>query len=69
MTLKKTPNNTSRGHFGYFRDLIAAFKNGDKYVRLSSVAMGTGYIARKQVIKGILVFLVQILFILSMIFF
>jgi len=53
----------------YFKDLITAFKNGDKYVRLSALFMGTGYIARKQVIKGILVQLLQILYILAIIFY
>ena len=48
----------------YFRDIGTAVSKGDAAVKLSMLIMGAGFIARKQVIKGILVTLVEALYIL-----
>lgn len=47
----------------YFRNIGIAFVKGDVWVKLSAVLMGAGYMARKQVINGIIMFLVEALFI------
>ncbi len=54
---------------GYWRDLGIALKEGDIWVKLSTIFMGAGYIARKQIIKGIIVMIIEVLFILMCIFF
>ncbi len=46
----------------YFKNLGVAFAKGDVWVRLSAVLMGTGYIARKQIVNGIIMFMVEALF-------
>lgn len=46
----------------YFKDFGIAFVKGDVWVKVSAVLMGAGYIARKQVINGIIMFLVEALF-------
>ena len=46
----------------YFKDFGIAFVKGDIWVKLSAVLMGVGYFARKQVINGIIMFLVEALF-------
>lgn len=43
----------------YFSDLWQALLKGDLWTKLSLVVMGAGYFARKQIIKGILITLVQ----------
>ncbi|MBD5472751.1 MAG: sugar ABC transporter permease [Lachnospiraceae bacterium] len=47
----------------YFKDFGAAFVKGDIGVKLSAVLMGAGYFARKQIINGIIMCLVEVLFI------
>ena len=46
----------------YFKNLGVAFAKGDVWVKLSAVLMGTGYIARKQIVNGIIMFMVEALF-------
>lgn len=46
----------------YFKNLGVAFARGDVWVKLSAVLMGTGYIARKQIVNGIIMFMVEALF-------
>lgn len=53
----------------YFRDLGIALAKGDIWVKLSAIIMGAGYFARKQIIKGLLVMLVEAAFILMLVFF
>ena len=43
----------------YFSELGEAFTKGDTAVKLSAVFMGVGYFARKQIMNGILMFLVE----------
>lgn len=53
----------------YFKDFGVAFAKGDIWVKLSAVIMGAGYFARKQIINGILITLVQVGFVvLTMMF-
>ncbi|MCD7725759.1 MAG: sugar ABC transporter permease [Clostridiales bacterium] len=47
----------------YFKNLGIAFAKGDVWVKLSSVVMGAGYFARKQIVNGVIMLLVEILFI------
>lgn len=47
----------------YFKNIGIAFVKGDVWVKLSAVLMGAGYMARKQVINGIIMFLVEALFV------
>ncbi len=47
----------------YFKDLGTAVAKGDIWVKLSTVLMGAGYFARKQVINGIIMCLVEVLFV------
>lgn len=47
----------------YFKNIGIAFVKGDVWVKLSVVLMGAGYMARKQVINGIIMFLVEALFV------
>lgn len=49
---------------GFFRDFGVSFATGDIFVKLSALVMGAGYIRRKQVIKGILMTFVELVFIL-----
>lgn len=46
----------------YFKNIGIAFVRGDVWVKLSAVLMGAGYFARKQVMNGIIMFLVEALF-------
>ena len=39
-----------------------ALKRGDLFTRLSAVIMGAGMLGHRQIIKGVLVFLFEILF-------
>lgn len=61
------------GFFGgigsYFKDFFDSIAEGDAAVKASLVVMGAGYMARKQVIKGILVTLIEILYIAFMVLF
>ena len=53
------------GH--YFRDLVMTFIHGSWKTKVSYFIMGFGSIARKQVLRGILFFLMEAVFILFMI--
>lgn len=48
----------------YFKDFGTAFAKGDIWVKLSAVIMGAGYFARRQIVNGILMTLVQVGFII-----
>lgn len=48
---------------GYFKDFGMAVAKGDIWVKLSLLIMGAGYFARKQIVNGILMMLVQVGFI------
>lgn len=47
----------------YFKEFGKAFSEGDIYVKLSTIVMGMGYFARGQIINGILMTLLEIVFI------
>lgn len=53
----------------YFRDFYVAVKNGDIWTRSSLLVLGAGYFGRKQFVKGILMTLLEIGFILFTLFF
>ena len=53
----------------YFKDLGEALGKGDWAVKSSLVVMGMGFFARKQFIKGILVTLIQVAYILCFVLF
>ena len=53
----------------WFRDLGLTFVHGDWKTKVSYFIMGFGNIARKQVLRGLLFFLFQVVFILYMVFF
>lgn len=46
-----------------FKNLGIAFIGGDVWVKLSAVLMGAGYFARKQIVNGIIIFMVEALFV------
>lgn len=50
--------------FGFFKTLAADFTQGDVFVKLSLLVMGAGYFRRKQIIKGVLVTVFQIVIII-----
>ncbi len=52
-----------------FTDIFNTFKKGDYKTRISFVVMGFGSICRGQILRGILFFLFEVLFIFYMIFF
>ena len=60
---------TKRGKSCFFGEIVNAMKNGSFSTRLSFLFMGFGQIARGQLIKGLLYFLLQTAFLLFMIFF
>lgn len=62
-------DKTKRGKSRFFGELVGAMKNGSFSTRLSFLFMGFGQIARGQLIKGLLYFLLQTAFLLFMIFF
>ena len=47
----------------YFKNLGIAFVKGDIWVKLSAIVMGAGYFARKQIINGIIMLLVEAVFV------
>lgn len=47
----------------YFKNLGIAFVKGDIWVKLSAIVMGVGYFARKQIINGIIMLLVEAVFV------
>ena len=53
----------------YFTDLGEALTKGDWAVKSSLVVMGMGFFARKQIVKGILVTLVELAYILCFVLF
>ena len=53
----------------YFRDFYTSVKNGDIWTRSSLLILGAGYFGRKQIIKGILMTVIEIGFILFTAFF
>ncbi len=53
----------------YFKDLGEALAKGNIGVKLSTVFMGAGYLFNKQIIHGLLIFIVEICFIVMMILF
>ena len=55
------------GFANYFVELFNTFKNGDYKTRVSFFIMGFGSIARKQVFRGVLFALFQLIFIIYMI--
>ena len=48
----------------YFKDFFDSIKNGDIWTRSSLLVLGAGYFGRKQIVKGILMTLIEIGFIL-----
>ena len=50
---------------GFFKEFGEAVVKGDLFVKLSLVWMGAGYIRRKQIIKGILMTLLEVAVIYS----
>lgn len=62
--MKKILNWFGKG----FKTLGAAFSKGDIWVKLSALIMGAGYIGRGQIVKGILMTLVEAIFVVYMIF-
>ncbi len=52
----------------YFKDFGTAVAKGDKAVKLSLILMGFGFFARKQLMKGIIISVVEILYILLLVF-
>ena len=68
--MKDNTNKKERFSFvGYFKDLVTAIAKGDWSVKLSMLFMGAGYTFHKQVIKGILVTIIEIAFIMMCIFY
>lgn len=53
----------------YFRDFYIAVKNGDIWTKSSLLVLGAGYFGRKQIVKGILLTLLEIGFVLFTCFF
>lgn len=45
----------------FFKEFAGAIKNGDIWVKLSLIIMGAGYWKRKQIVKGILITLVEVI--------
>lgn len=46
----------------YFADFFTSIRKGDIWTKLSLIIMGFGYIARKQIIKGILITAIEVFF-------
>jgi len=46
----------------YFADFFTSIRKGDIWTKLSLIIMGSGYIARKQIIKGILITAIEVFF-------
>lgn len=53
----------------YFKDFGTAVAKGDMGVKLSLLVMGAGYIARKQIINGLIMIALEIVFILTCVFY
>ncbi|MCD8118162.1 MAG: sugar ABC transporter permease [Lachnospiraceae bacterium] len=52
----------------FFRDLVLTFVHGDWKTKISYVVMGFGNLARGQILRGLLFFLFEVVFIIYMIF-
>ena len=61
--------NLGIGIFNWFKNLGLTFAHGDWKTKVSFFIMGFGNISRKQILRGILFLLFQIVFILYLIFF
>lgn len=48
----------------YFKNFGVAFAKGDIWVKLSTVIMGAGYFARKQIVNGLIMLIVEAAFVL-----
>ena len=48
----------------YFKNFGVAFAKGDIRVKLSAVIMGVGYFARKQIVNGLIMLIVEAAFVL-----
>lgn len=48
----------------YFKNFGVAFAKGDIWVKLSAVIMGAGYFARKQIVNGLIMLIVEAAFVL-----
>ena len=66
---KKEGKRFFRSIADYFKDFGRAVAKGDAAVKASLVVMGAGYIARKQIVKGIIITVVEALYIILMAFF
>lgn len=53
----------------YFKNFGVAFAKGDIWVKLSAVIMGAGYFARKQIVNGLLMILVEAAFVAMCVFY
>lgn len=53
----------------YFKDFGTAVAKGDMGVKLSLLVMGAGYIARKQIINGLIMIALEIVFIATCVFY
>ena len=53
----------------YFKDFGTAVAKGDLGVKLSLLVMGAGYIARKQIINGLIMIALEIVFIVTCVFY
>ncbi|MBR5421707.1 MAG: sugar ABC transporter permease [Lachnospiraceae bacterium] len=61
---KKQKRGFGKGIKEYFADFVSSVKEGDWGTRASLLVMGSGFVARKQYVKGILITLVQILYLI-----
>ncbi|MDD6810314.1 MAG: sugar ABC transporter permease [Lachnospiraceae bacterium] len=61
--------NIFKGIGNYFKDLGTAIVKGDIWVKLSLFIMGAGYIARKQIINGLIMIAVQAMFVVMCVFY
>jgi len=61
--------NPFMSFLNFFKGVAVDFVRGDFFVKLSALIMGAGYFRRKQIVKGFLVTLFQIVIILFAVFF
>lgn len=69
MKAKKDRDKKENAIAKYFKTFGIALSKGDIWVKLSTIFMGVGYFARKQIVNGILMMAVEIAFILLLVFF
>ena len=53
----------------YFKEFGTAVAKGDIWVKLSMLIMGAGYIARKQIINGLIMIALEAVFIITYVFY